>query len=234
LASGTDESCAWKVWSVPTKTAAELGYTVKVPLVDPPVTFTGVETDGGVVFVPVAVTVQEPADEGAVNSPDLLMVPHDAVQVTIAFAENCTVAFTSTVGLVGAMARGAGMLPDPVKATVCGLPPAESEMVSVAARDPDAVGLNTTPMVQLPDPARLDPHVLLAIEKSPESVPAIATLLMEMVVVPSLCRVTVCAAVEEPISAAPNDSVCGDTVKVLIFPLAVPESGTLSEELNPE
>jgi hypothetical protein len=234
LASGTEETCAWKIWLVPAYTAAELGYTVKEPLVEPLITFTEVETDGGVVFVPVAVTVQEPAEEGAVNKPDLLIVPHVAVQVTLAFAENCSVAFTTTVGLVGAMERGAGTLPDPDNATVWGLPLAESEIVSAAARDPDAAGLKMMPIVQLLDPLRLDPHVSLAIEKSPGSVPLMATLLMEMAVVPSLCSVTVCAAVDESISAAPNASVCGDTVNVLILPVAVPDSGTIADELNPE
>jgi len=211
-----------------------LGYTVNVPLVEPLITFAVVETDGGVLFVPVAVTRQEPADAGAVNNPELLIVPQVVDQVTVAFAENCTVAFTSTVGFVGAMARGAGMLPDPDNATVCGLPLAESEILSVAARDQDAVGLNAIPIVQLLDPARLDPHVLLVIEKSPAFIPSIATLLIDILVVPSLCTVTVCAAVDDPMSATPKESVCGDTVRVLTFPVAFPESSTLSDELNPE
>jgi hypothetical protein len=65
----------------------------------------------------VAVTVQEPGEDGAVNKPDLLMAPHVVVQVTLAFAENCSVAFTRTLGLVGAIDRGAGSLPDPDNVT---------------------------------------------------------------------------------------------------------------------
>ena len=136
--------------------------------------------------VPDAVTVHEPGEEGAVNSPDLLIVPQVVVQVTLALAENCSVAFVGTVGLIGAIESGSRALPDPDSATGCGLPLAESEIVSVAVRDPAALGLKTIPMLQLPDPWRLEPHVLLVIEKSPGSVPAIATLLIETVVVPSL------------------------------------------------
>ena len=72
------------------------------------------------------------------------------------------------------------------------------------------------------------------IEKSVASVPVIATLLIEIAVVPSLCNVTVCAAVAELMSVAPKESVCGVTVNALIVPFALPESETLTEELIPE
>ena len=196
---------------------------------------TEVDTDGGLVAAPVAVTVQEPGDEGAVNRPDLLIVPHVAVQVTLAVTANCSVPFTTTVGLVGAIERTVtGMLPEPDNVTSCGLPLAESEIVNVAVRGPAALGLKRMPMVQLLDPGRLDPHVLLATEKSAGSVPAIATAPMEIVVVPSICNVTVCAALAEPISIEPKERVCGFKLSVLILPVAVPESDTLCDELNPE
>ena len=151
-ASGTNESCAWNAWSVPTKTAAELGYTVNVPLVELLDTFTEVDTDGGLVAAPVAVTMHEPGDDGAVNRPVLLIVPHVAVHATLAFAENCNFAFTSTVGLVGAMERVVAALPDPDNITSWGLPLAESEIVSAAARAPAALGLKRMPMLQPLDP----------------------------------------------------------------------------------
>jgi hypothetical protein len=44
----------------------------------------------------------------------------------------------------------------------------------------------------LADPARLDPQLLLTIEKSPAFVPTIATLEIEIGVVPLLCSVTDC------------------------------------------
>ncbi|MGC1424441.1 MAG: hypothetical protein WA815_18950 [Terracidiphilus sp.] len=127
-----------------------------------------------------------------------------------------------------------GRLPVPESVTCCGLPLAESETVSVAVRDPAAAGLKIMPMLQVLDPGRLDPQVLPAIEKSAGSVPTRATLSMEIVVVPSLCNVTFWSALSEPTSSAPKESVCGVTVKVLIFPVAVPESATLRDELNPE
>ena len=71
-------------------------------------------------------------------------------------------------------------------------------------------------------------------EKSPGSVPAIATLLMEIAVVPSLLSVTDWTALVEPTLIVPKESACGVTVNVLIFPVAVPESDTLCEELYPE
>ena len=89
-------------------------------------------------------------------------------------------------------------------------------------------------MLQLLDPDRLDPQVLLAIEKSPGSVPAIATLLIEIAVVPSLCSVTDWTALADPRFIAPKESACGVTVNVLIFPVAVPERDTLCDELDPE
>ena len=107
-------------------------------------------------------------------------------------------------------------------------------MVSVAVRDPAAVGLKTIPIVQLPEPERLEPQLLLMIEKSPGFVPETVTLAMVIVVVPSLCSVTDWTALAEPTLATPKESVCGVMAKVLIFPVAVPDSDTVCEELNPE
>ena len=89
-------------------------------------------------------------------------------------------------------------------------------------------------MLQLLEPERLEPQLLLAIEKSPASVPVIATLAIDTVVVPSLCSVTDWTALADPTLSVPKESVCGVMVKVLIFPVAVPESDTVCDELNPE
>jgi hypothetical protein len=137
------------------------------------------------------------------------------------------VGFTATVPV-------AATLPVPESVTWWGLPLAESEIVNIAVRDPEAVGLKRRPMLQLPEPERLEPQLLLAIEKSPEFVPEIVTLAMEIVVVPSLCRVTDWTALAEPTLAMPKESVCGVMARVLIFPVAVPESDTVCDELNPE
>lgn len=169
-----------------------LGYTDKVPLVEPLVTFTEVDTDEGLVAVPVAVTVQEPGDEGAVNRPDLLIVPHVAAHVTLAVAVNCSVALTSTVGLVGAMERVVtAPLPDPERVAVCGLLPAESVNTRLAVRVPEADGVKVMVTEQLDEAVKVDPHMLLVIAKSDALAPVIAMLLIEMPDVPLLLSVTV-------------------------------------------
>ena len=57
---------------------------------------------------------------------------------------------------------------------------------------------------------------------------------MEIAVVPSLCNVTDWTALAESTLIVPKESVCGVTVNVLIFPVAIPERDTLSDDLNPE
>ena len=57
---------------------------------------------------------------------------------------------------------------------------------------------------------------------------------MEVVVVPSLCNITGWTALAESTLIMPKESVCGVTVNVLIFPVAIPERDTLSDDLNPE
>jgi hypothetical protein len=52
--------------------------------------------------------------------------------------------------------------PVPVTLTVCGLPAALSEMLTVAVRVPVTVGVNVTLIVQLPPAATELPHVLVS------------------------------------------------------------------------
>jgi hypothetical protein len=54
-----------------------------------------------------------------------------------------------------------GALPMPVRLTVCGLLAALSVMVTEAERDPKAVGVKVTLIVQLPFAATGLPHVLV-------------------------------------------------------------------------
>jgi hypothetical protein len=56
----------------------------------------------------------------------------------------------------------AGAAPVPERLTVCGLPAALSEMLTVAARVPAAVGVNVTLIVQLPLAATELPQVLVS------------------------------------------------------------------------
>jgi hypothetical protein len=95
-------------------------------------------------------------------------------------------------------ARGAGVVPVPVKLTVWVLPVASlllSVTVNVPVRAPAAVGLKVTLMVQEPPAVTLLPQ-LLASEKSP----LMATLATASAAPPVLLRVTVCAALVVPVS----------------------------------
>ena len=79
--------------------------------------------------------------------------------------------------------------PVPVRATVCGLPVALSEMVSEPERAPAAVGVKVTVSVQEAFAATLVPQLLVC-EKSPEAV----ALLIVRAEVPVFFSVTVCDA----------------------------------------
>jgi hypothetical protein len=50
-----------------------------------------------------------------------------------------------------------GAAPVPVRAAVCGLPGALSATLTEAERDPEAVGLNVTLIVQVPPAATVPP-----------------------------------------------------------------------------
>lgn len=81
--------------------------------------------------------------------------------------------------------------------------PAVSETVRVAARAPDAVGLNTTVTVQLAEVARLAPQVFDEMLKSPEFVPVTDTLLIVIDAEPPFFKVVVCDALVEPTLTVP-------------------------------
>jgi hypothetical protein len=156
--------------------------------------------------------------------PEVLVIdPHDADQVTSMVAENCSASFTTTVGFIGSISNAAG--PDPESATACGLPLPESVNESVAVRVPLAVGLKTTFAEQLAKVARLVPHVLLLMAKSPALAPLTATLLMVIVELVPLVNVAVCAALVAPTAVPGNPSAVGETVTLppdVLLP--VPES----------
>jgi hypothetical protein len=82
-----------------------------------------------------------------------------------------------------------GVVPVPVKLTVCGLFVALSEMVKVAVRLPLAVGVNVTLTVHEPFAATELPHVLVW-AKSPELAPVTAMPVMVKLAFPELVRVT--------------------------------------------
>lgn len=191
-----------------------------------PVTVTVVDSVPFGLAVCLAVTVQDSVTVGAVYSPALLMVPHEAVHVTAVVAENCTVPPSATVGLVGDIEKLATP-PVPERDTVWGLLVAVSVNDSVAARAPEAEGLNTMLAVHVPTGARLVPQVLLEMEKSAEFVPLMAMLLIVTVVLPPLYREAACAALLVPTPTVPNGSDEGLAVNTLVADVPVPESVTV-------
>jgi len=78
-----------------------------------------------------------------------------------------------------------------------------SATLNVAVRVPETVGLNTTVMMQLAEAARLDPHVLVEMLKSPGFAPPIAMLLIVIVALPVFFSVAVCDALEDPTFTLP-------------------------------
>jgi hypothetical protein len=114
--------------------------------------------------------------------------------------------------------------PVPDNATVCGLLLAASVNVRAAVRVPVAVGLNPTVATQLAEAARLAPHVLLAMEKSPALVPVIATLLTAIEAVPPLIKDAGCDALLEPTTVLAKDRLDGFTLTPLDAPTPSPVS----------
>ena len=129
------------------------------------------------------------------------------------------------------------MPPVPDRATVRGLLLDVSETVSVPAREPDAVGLNVTLIVQLAEAARLLPHVLLAIKKSPWFVPVVAMLLIVIEALLPFFRVAVCDPLVEPTLTLPKENDVGLILTTPAPPVPNPERVTfcglvLSESLK--
>jgi hypothetical protein len=103
----------------------------------------------------------------------------------------------------------------PCSGTFCGLPVALSVNVSVPSRIPLVAGLKTTETVHVAPAASEDPQVLLEIEKSPGSLPPMATLLIVTAVVPVFLTVVVNAALELPVVVTGNVNEDGVKVNVV-------------------
>jgi len=91
----------------------------------------------------------------------------------------------------------AGGTPVPAKLTNCWLPVALSPMVKVAEREPEAVGVNVTPIEQFPPATTLDPQLLVC-RKSPGLVPPTEIAVMLSAALPELVSVTVCTGLVVP------------------------------------
>jgi hypothetical protein len=84
-------------------------------------------------------------------------------------------------------------IPVPLRLAVCGLPAALSVTLTVPLRDPVAVGVKVTWIVQLPPAGRLLPQVLVWAKSPLAAMPLIAS-----VVALLLVSVNVCAALVVP------------------------------------
>src|SRR5262245_40520180 len=133
--------------------------------------------------------------------------------------------------LVGAsVTAGAGATPVPLSPTVCGLPAALDEMLTLAVRAPAAVGVNVTEIVQLaPAASVLGPSgQLLSWAKSPALAPASPMLEITSGASPEFVNVTLCAALVVPTSWLPKPRLVGDRLTAGVVP--VPLSGTVRSE----
>ena len=117
--------------------------------------------------------------------------------------------------------------PVPESEIDCGLPAAESVKLSVAVRVPATVGLKLIDAVQFAPAARLVPHVLLAMLKSPAFVPDSAAPLMVIEVLSPFDNVAVCAALLEPTVVLANVILDGLAVTVPDAPVPFPVSATV-------
>jgi hypothetical protein len=95
----------------------------------------------------------------------------------------------------------------PLRATVCGDPPALSVTVSVPVREPATVGVKVTAMVQLAPGATLVPQ-LLVWAKSPEAAIEVSV----RATCPEFVRVTTWAAVVVPTVCWANVRLVGESV----------------------
>src|ERR1700722_3784119 len=118
----------------------------------------------------------------------------------------------------------AELVPVPVRATVCGLLPALSEMFRVAVRVPVPVGVKVMPMVQESPAGTLDPQSFDC-PKSERFVPLPKILLMVKAVLRVLVSVTFCVALVVPTACEPNVRLVGDTV-------TVPHDGRVNVEMR--
>ena len=91
----------------------------------------------------------------------------------------------------------AGGTPVPAKLTNCGLPVALSPMLTVAEREPVAVGVNVTPIEQFPPAATLDPQLFVC-RKSLGLAPPTEIPVMLSAALPELVSIKLCVRLAVP------------------------------------
>ena len=109
------------------------------------------------------------------------------------------------------VAAGAGVPPAPLRASACGLPVALSEICTVAARGPVALGEKVTVMVQVALAAR-DAGQSLVCAKSLAFAPVTAMPAIVSGAVPEFRSVDGCDALVVPTSCEPNVRLVGVSV----------------------
>ena len=116
----------------------------------------------------------------------------------------------------------------PERLTVCEPPLALSEIVSAAARVPEAEGVKSTAIVQLA-PAATEVPQLLVCAKLLALAPVTARLVRFKVLAPVLVSVTVCTVLVIAIDSLPKDKLLGETLTVGDVLAPVPERLTVWE-----
>jgi len=119
-----------------------------------------------------------------------------------------------------ALRESVGTVPVPLRATVCGESVALFTMLTAAAAEPDAVGVNVTLMVQLAATARLAAQLLIALN-SAALVPVSALLPRVSSAAPELVSVIVCATLVVP---------TGWALKVSVMALSEAEAAAVGAE----
>jgi hypothetical protein len=120
------------------------------------------------------------------------------------------------------MVQCAPHVPVPDRGAVCGLPPPLSLTLTLAERDPVAVGLKVTVILHWPLGGTLVPQLLVC-AKSPGSVPLIVIWLMETEDTPAFVKVIGIGTLVVPTFWSPKLMLLGDNVTTI----PVPESATV-------
>jgi hypothetical protein len=164
--------------------------------------------------------------------PAVLMVMATGVVPVLLTVTTCAALFAPTVCDAKFKVAGDSEIPEvppvPLSATLCGLPAALSEMLSVALTDPAACGTKSTEMVQLAPAINVplgNGHGVAPFTKNPklvEALPVIAMPVKFSSALPAFVSVTVCVPLVLPTGCVPNDSDAGKTVKIGATPVPVP------------
>src|ERR1700722_1970435 len=170
------------------------------------------------------------------SAPALPMVMATAVVPVLLTVTACAALLAATVCEPKFKVAGDSEIPAvppfPLSATLCGLPAALSEMLSVALTGPAACGAKSTEIVQLAPAIKLPlgkGQGFVPFTKNPklvELLPVTAMLVRFSKALPTIVSVTVCVPLVTPTGCVPNDSEAGATVRIGAIPVPVPVTVT--------